>query len=148
MRTLLSMSFRVSAATLLASPFRTFLSTLGIVIGVASLVAVLSLGDGMQQYVRRQVSETTDLQAIGVSPLTTRTVDGVTVPLGSVVQWSATDALALASSLGVGGVAGVTAPLVTTTNDAAGVHAVRTLGTSPTNAGPSSVSCLLGTVRE
>jgi ABC-type antimicrobial peptide transport system permease subunit len=43
---LLSMSFRVSVVTLLASPFRTFLSTLGIVIGVASLVAVLSLGDG------------------------------------------------------------------------------------------------------
>jgi putative ABC transport system permease protein len=53
MNSLRSMSFRVSAATLRASPFRTFLSTLGIVIGVASLVAVLSLGDGMQQFVRR-----------------------------------------------------------------------------------------------
>ena len=81
MNSLLSMSFRVSAATLRASPFRTFLSTLGIVIGVASLVAVLSLGDGMQQFVRRQVDETTDLQAIGVNPQTTRTVDGVPVPL-------------------------------------------------------------------
>ena len=65
MNSLLAMSFRVSVATLRASPFRTFLSTLGIIIGVASLVAVLSLGDGMQQFVRRQVSETTDLQAIG-----------------------------------------------------------------------------------
>jgi hypothetical protein len=70
MNSLLSMSFRVSAATLRASPFRTFLSTLGIVIGVASLVAVLSLGDGMQQFVRRQVSETTDPQAIGANPQT------------------------------------------------------------------------------
>jgi putative ABC transport system permease protein len=128
MRSLLSMSFRVSAATLLASPFRTFLSTLGIVIGVASLVAVLSLGDGMQQYVRRQVSETTDLQAIGVSPKTTRTVDGVSVPLDTVAQWSPTDALALASSLGVRAIAGVTAPLVTTTHGPGGVRAVRTLG--------------------
>src|SRR3954471_11441687 len=128
MRTLLSMSFRVSVATLLASPFRTFLSTLGIVIGVASLVAVLSLGDGMQQYVRRQVSETTDLQAIGVSPRTTRTVDGVTVPLDTVVQWSASDALALAASIGAGAVAGVTMPLVATTAGAGGVRAVRTLG--------------------
>jgi putative ABC transport system permease protein len=132
MRSLLSMSFRVSAATLLASPFRTFLSTLGIVIGVASLVAVLSLGDGMQQYVRRQVAETTDLQAIGVSPKTTRTVDGVSVPLDTVVEWSASDALALASSLGVGAVAGITTPLVTTTTGRGGVRAVRTLGTMST----------------
>jgi putative ABC transport system permease protein len=132
MRTLLSMSFRVSAATLLASPFRTFLSTLGIVIGVASLVAVLSLGDGMQQYVRRQVSETTDLQAIGVSPRTTRTVDGVTVPLDTVVQWSATDAVGVASSLGVASVVGVTTPLITTTNGPGGVRAVRTLGSMAT----------------
>src|SRR5215212_1752861 len=78
---LLAMSFRVSAATLIASPFRTFLSTLGIVIGVASLVAVLSLGDGMQQFVRRQVSETTDFQAIGVNPVTTRDIDGASVPV-------------------------------------------------------------------
>ena len=132
MRSLLSMSFRVSAVTLLASPFRTFLSTLGIVIGVASLVAVLSLGDGMQQYVRRQVAETTDLQAIGVSPTTTRTVDGVSVPLDTVVQWSPTDALALASSLGVGAVAGVTTPLVAVTSGVTGVRAVRTLGTMST----------------
>ena len=100
MNSLLSMSFRVSAATLRASPFRTFLSTLGIVIGVASLVAVLSLGDGMQQYVRRQVNETTDLQAIGVNPQTTRTVDGVAVPLDSVVQWGAADATRSAPSSG------------------------------------------------
>jgi putative ABC transport system permease protein len=122
------MSFRVSAATLLASPFRTFLSTLGIVIGVASLVAVLSLGDGMQQYVRRQVSETTDLQAIGVSPKTTRTVDGVTVPLDTVIQWSPSDALSLAASVGAGVVAGATMPLVTMTSGSGGVRAVRTLG--------------------
>src|SRR6188768_3182355 len=95
MNSLLSMSFRVSAATLRASPFRTFLSTLGIIIGVASLVAVLSLGDGMQQFVRRQVSETTDLQAIGVNPQTSRTVDGASVPLDSVVQWGPADALEL-----------------------------------------------------
>jgi putative ABC transport system permease protein len=132
MRSLLSMSFRVSAATLLASPFRTFLSTLGIVIGVASLVAVLSLGDGMQQYVRRQVAETTDLQAIGVSPKTTRTVDGVSVPLDTVVQWSPSDALALGSSLGVGAVAGVTTPLVAMTSGTSGVRAVRVLGSMST----------------
>jgi putative ABC transport system permease protein len=128
MRSLLSMSFRVSVVTLLASPLRTFLSTLGIVIGVASLVAVLSLGDGMQQYVRRQVSETTDLQAIGVSPRMSRTVDGVMVPLETVVQWSPSDARALDSSLGVGAIAGVTSPFVAIAQGPRGVRAVRALG--------------------
>ncbi len=128
---LLSMSFRVSAATLLASPFRTFLSTLGIVIGVASLVAVLSLGDGMEQFVRRQVSETTDIQAIGVNPQTTRTVDGVSVPLDSVVQWGAGDAITLASELGGGAVTGATLPLTALAESPRGARAVRVVGTTP-----------------
>jgi putative ABC transport system permease protein len=123
------MSFRVSVATLRASPFRTFLSTLGIVIGVASLVAVLSLGDGMQQFVRRQVSETTDLQAIGINPVTTRTIDGASVPVDSVVQWGPSDALELASELGAGHVAGVTSPLTVVANTARGARAVRVVGT-------------------
>jgi putative ABC transport system permease protein len=127
----LSMSFRVSAATLRASPFRTFLSTLGIVIGVASLVAVLSLGDGMQQFVRRQVSETTDLQAIGVNPQTTRAVDGVSVPLDSVVQWGAADATALASELGRGASAGAALPLTALAESPRGTRAVRVVGTMP-----------------
>jgi hypothetical protein len=68
---LLAASFRVSLDTLRGNPLRTFLSTLGIVIGVdiavASLVAALSLGDGMERFFRTQIGETTDLQAIGVS---------------------------------------------------------------------------------
>ena len=131
MNSQLSMSFRVSAATLRASPFRTFLSTLGIVIGVASLVAVLSLGDGMQQFVRRQVNETTDLQAIGVNPQTTHTVDGVSVPLDSVVQWGAADAIALGSELGRGAVAGAALPLTALAESPRGMRAVRVVGTTP-----------------
>ena len=130
MNSLLSMSFRVSAATLRASPFRTFLSTLGIVIGVASLVAVLSLGDGMQQFVRRQVDETTDLQAIGVNPQTTRMVDGVPVPLDSVVQWGAADAMALAAELGPRAVAGAALPLTALAESPRGTRAVRVVGTT------------------
>jgi putative ABC transport system permease protein len=129
MNSLLSMSFRVSAATLRASPFRTFLSTLGIIIGVASLVAVLSLGDGMQQFVRRQVSETTDLQAIGVNPLTSRTVDGASVPIDSVVQWGPADALELGSELGAGHAAGVTMPVTVLATSLHGARALRVVGT-------------------
>jgi putative ABC transport system permease protein len=123
------MSFRVSVSTLRASPFRTFLSTLGIIIGVASLVAVLSLGDGMQQFVRRQVSETTDLQAIGINPVTTRTIDGASVAVDSVVQWGPSDALELARELGSGHVAGVTIPLTAVASTPRGARAVRVVGT-------------------
>src|SRR4029079_19607705 len=130
MNSQLSMSFRVSAATLRASPFRTFLSTLGIVIGVASLVAVLSLGDGMHQVVRRQVDETTDLHAIGVNPQTTRMVDGVPVPLDSVVQWGVADAMALAAELGQRAVAGAALPLTALAESPRGTRAVRVVGTT------------------
>jgi len=138
------MSFRVSAATLRASPFRTFLSTLGIVIGVASLVAVLSLGDGMQQFVRRQVSETTDLQAIGVNPQTTRKVDGVDVPLDSVVQWGAADAIALQSELGAGAAAGAALPLTVLTESPRGKRAVRVIGTMPSLFGSFNIAVASG----
>ena len=65
-------SFRVIVETLTGNPLRTFLSTLGMVTGVASLVAVLSLGDSMQQFMRDQIGETTDLQVMSVAPKTSR----------------------------------------------------------------------------
>lgn len=43
------------------NPMRTGLSALGIVIGVAALVAVLAVGDGVERYARRQIERTTDL---------------------------------------------------------------------------------------
>src|SRR5512132_2156928 len=97
---LLSASFRVSLDTLRGNPLRTFLSTLGIVIGVASLVSVLSLGDGMERYLRSQIGETTDLQAIAVSARRVRQVDGVNVPVADPVRFAISDVDALAASLG------------------------------------------------
>lgn len=46
--------------------FHTVLSILGIVIGVAALVAILSLIDGMEEYAREQITKTTTLKAIMV----------------------------------------------------------------------------------
>src|SRR4026207_2305357 len=51
-----------------ANPLRTVLSTSGVVIGVAALVAVLALGDGVERFTREQFSNTTSLQAILVAP--------------------------------------------------------------------------------
>ncbi|HKN66737.1 MAG TPA: ABC transporter permease [Gemmatimonadaceae bacterium] len=60
---------------------RTLLSTLGVIIGVASLVAVLSLGDGMERLARAELERTTDVQTIAVASKTFEDVDGQRVPL-------------------------------------------------------------------
>lgn len=59
--------------------FHTFLSVLGIVIGVASLVGVLSLIDGMESFARQQIAQTTSLNAVEIRPNTTRNVNGVQI---------------------------------------------------------------------
>jgi putative ABC transport system permease protein len=46
--------------------FHTFLSVLGIVIGVAALVGILSLIDGAEKYAHSQISGTTDFEAVAL----------------------------------------------------------------------------------
>jgi|WetSurMetagenome_2_1015567.scaffolds.fasta_scaffold59276_2 putative ABC transport system permease protein len=70
---------RVALDTLRANPMRTLLSTLGIVMGAASLSAVLSLGDGMERFARETV-ELEGMQLVSLSPRTGDTIDGVLVP--------------------------------------------------------------------
>jgi ABC-type lipoprotein release transport system permease subunit len=72
-------SLPVGFSALGANPLRTLLSTVGVIIGVASLVAVLSVGDGLERFAREQL-ETTSIQMIEVAPRTSLTVDGVRVP--------------------------------------------------------------------
>ncbi|MBL8959487.1 MAG: ABC transporter permease [Gemmatimonadetes bacterium] len=67
---------RIGADALRINPLRTALSTLGMIIGVASLVAVLSLGDGMERTAREQLQSTSPIQAIGISSRMVETVDG------------------------------------------------------------------------
>lgn len=57
-------SFTLAFANIRSNLFHTFLSVLGIVIGVASLVSILSLIDGMEKLAREQISSTTSLNAI------------------------------------------------------------------------------------
>jgi putative ABC transport system permease protein len=72
-------SMRIGFDTMRANPVRTVLSTLGIVMGAASLVGVLSLADGSEAFARRQI-ERNGLQAVLVSAVTNDTVDGVLIP--------------------------------------------------------------------
>ncbi|MFN7116190.1 MAG: ABC transporter permease [Saprospiraceae bacterium] len=59
--------------------FHTFLSILGIVIGVAALVSILSLIDGMEKFANDQISSTTDLESIQVQTETNRRVNQVNI---------------------------------------------------------------------
>jgi putative ABC transport system permease protein len=77
------------------NPLRTLLSTLGIVIGVASLVAILAVGDGAEQWTRDQIAETTTLQGIAVRTRTMELVDGVRIGRERVDTLTEADATAL-----------------------------------------------------
>ncbi len=62
----------------------TLLSILGIVIGVAALVIILSMIDGMEKYALEQISSTTSLEAVMISTETTEVMDGVRMSKDSI----------------------------------------------------------------
>jgi len=70
-----------AARTLAQHRLRTSLATLGIVIGVAALSAVLAVGDGIEKFVREQLDSSTNLSMIVLSPRSYEEVDGRRVPL-------------------------------------------------------------------
>jgi len=84
-------SLLVGLYTLRSNPLRTILSTLGVIIGVAALVAVLSLGDSLEAFSRRQIEQTTDLQSVTITPRTVDRINGVVVPRKSVQTLSRRD---------------------------------------------------------
>jgi len=71
-----STAFWVALSALRANPLRTLLSTLGVVIGAAALVAVLSVGDGLEGFARDSM-ERQGITAITIAPKTGDRVDGV-----------------------------------------------------------------------
>jgi putative ABC transport system permease protein len=85
--------------TLRANPLHTSLSTVGIIIGVGSLVAILALGDGMERFAREQIESTTDLLMITVQPRATERLGGVMVRRTDVPELRAGDASALRERL-------------------------------------------------
>ncbi|MEA3245005.1 MAG: ABC transporter permease, partial [Gemmatimonadota bacterium] len=84
-------SLRVGVETLRANPLRSILSTLGVIMGVGSMVSVLAMGDGVEKYARDQVARTTDLQAIAITPSFVERVDGIFVRRNDVVQFTRAD---------------------------------------------------------
>lgn len=112
---------------------RTALSTLGIVIGAASLVAVLALGDGLEQFGRMQIEQTTDLQSVVVQPRTVELIDNQAYLLDRIAVFTPATAdsllalipeagqvsLTLGGTLQLGGDSGSAVSVSLTTADAA-----------------------------
>ncbi|MEZ4697114.1 MAG: ABC transporter permease [Rhodothermales bacterium] len=90
------LSLFAGMGALKSNPLRTVLSTLGVIIGVAALVAILSIGDSLEQFSRDQIMETTDLQTINLTSRTEEVVDGVRVKLTEPVRFSSEDFRSLA----------------------------------------------------
>src|SRR5690242_20039216 len=96
-------SLSVAFETFRTNPLRTILSTLGIVIGTAALVSVLSVGDGMERLMRQQIGSTTEVQRVVVSPRTFRMIDGTPFPISNPAKFMTADADSLRAALGDSG---------------------------------------------
>ena len=72
-------SFLLAIQNIRARFFHTLLSVLCIVIGVAALVAILSLIDGMEEFAKEQISTTTSLNAVTVHSRTSLSVNDVNI---------------------------------------------------------------------
>ena len=63
--------------------FQTVLSVLGIIIGVAALVAMLSIIDGLERMAREGIAENSGMESVVIQAKTHRTQDGIRVPMES-----------------------------------------------------------------
>lgn len=92
-------SLLVGVDALRSNPLRTLLSTLGVVMGVAAMVSVLALGDGVEQFARDQIERTSDLLSVAVTPQTSLQVDGQYLGRDRFIRFTVADAQALAAAV-------------------------------------------------
>src|SRR5258705_3563912 len=74
-------SARVGADSLRTNPMRTTLSTTGVIIGVAALVAAFSITDGVDLWARALIARESSVQDVAITPRTSTVVAGRTVPI-------------------------------------------------------------------
>ena len=72
-------SFALALQNIRSNLFHTLLSVLGIIIGVAALVATFSLIDGLEKFARDQISSQTSVNAIVVETETEKTINNLSV---------------------------------------------------------------------
>ena len=87
-------SARVGTDALRANPLRTLLSTAGVVIGVAALVAAFAITDGVEVWSRALIARESSVQDVAVSPVTAVTVNGRGVPVRGYPVFTPGDAAA------------------------------------------------------
>jgi hypothetical protein len=74
-------AFAETLRNLRANFFQTFLSVLGIIIGVGALVTMLALIDGLEQTAREGIAANSSTESVVVQARTHRRVDGISVKL-------------------------------------------------------------------
>ncbi|TXK38154.1 ABC transporter permease [Pontibacter qinzhouensis] len=92
-------SFLLAFRNMRGRLLHTLLSVLGIVIGVAALVAVLALIDGMQQYAQEQITRTTSLKAVFIRTNLNKQVNNVWLKKETYAYLTYPDLEALTASL-------------------------------------------------
>src|SRR5690606_33600914 len=85
----LGATFRIGLDSLRSNRIRTLLATTGVVIGVAALVSVLALGDGMERLGRSQIERASSLRLVSVTPRTVQMRDRVFVPVAEPITFGA-----------------------------------------------------------
>ena len=81
-------AIRETLRTLRQSPLQTFLSVLGVVIGVAALTAMLAMIDGLQNFAEDQLAARRSVRNISVRPVRSHRIDGISVPYDTVVTFT------------------------------------------------------------
>jgi len=74
-------SARVGTDALRTNPMRTALSTTGVIIGVAALVAAFSITDGVDVWSRALIARESSVQDVTVTPITVETIKGRSYPV-------------------------------------------------------------------
>jgi putative ABC transport system permease protein len=92
-------SFILALQNIRSHFFHTILSLLGIVIGVASLVSILSLIDGMEKYARDEITRTTSLNSIVIGTNSNKRINGVWVRKDSILYLTHEDFIDLKKSI-------------------------------------------------
>jgi putative ABC transport system permease protein len=77
-------SFILALHNIRSNFFHTILSITGIVIGVAALVSILSLIDGMEKYAQDELTKTTSLKSIMINTHPNKNVNGVWIRKDSI----------------------------------------------------------------
>ncbi len=130
-RVALTANIRVGIDALRIHPLRTMLSILGIIIGSASLVATMSISDGMMGFARGQIEHETSVQVVTVASRTTDYRGGQWVSIPDYPVFSLADAEAARTAIGRASAVTVTLSSGTTARYRGAEQQVRaTLGTA------------------